>query len=102
MLGIDCVQLAAGLLAFRRAHGSSRAGAPSLARYARWHGALLAGGAVLLAVPVLLGLTRVISADTALIAALALEVPALLFARSALKSLEAAHQARRPIGPPAP
>jgi hypothetical protein len=57
---------------------------------------LLLAGAVVLAVPVVLGLAHVISATAALVIALVLEAVALLVSRWTVRRLEAAHQARRP------
>ena len=96
MLAIDCLQFVAGLVAFRRARRSARAGAPSLARYSRSHGAILCGGALLLAVPVALGLTHVIASGTGVYSALVVELLGFLASRPAVKRLDAAHQARRP------
>jgi uncharacterized membrane protein len=96
LLAIDCVQVAVALAAFGRGRRSSRASAPSHARYSFAHGLLLLGGAVALALPVLLGLLNVISATAAVVVALVLEAIAVPVSRSTVMRFEAAHQARRP------
>lgn len=96
LLALDCVQLATALAAFGRGRQSSRAGAPSHARYSFAHGLLLLGGAIVLALPVVLGLAHVISATVAVAVALGLEAVALIVSRLTLRRLEAAHQSRRP------
>ncbi|HEX6789223.1 MAG TPA: hypothetical protein VF091_08280 [Gaiellaceae bacterium] len=96
LLALDCIQVAAAAAAFARARQSSRAGAPSHARYSFAHGLLLLGGSVVLALPVVLGLAHVLSATAAVVAALVLEALALVASREAVRRLEAAHQARRP------
>jgi hypothetical protein len=96
LLATDCLQVAGALAAFARGGRSSRADAPSHARYSFAHGLLLLGGAVVLAVPVVLGLTHVISATAAVIVALVLEGVGLCGSRWTVKRLEAAHQSRRP------
>lgn len=96
LLALNCIQLAAAAGAFVRGRRSSRAGAPSLARYSFAHGLLLLGGAVVLALPVVLGLMHVISATAAVVAALVLEAVALVVSREAVRRFEAAHQSRRP------
>jgi hypothetical protein len=96
LLAADCLQVAGALAAFIRGRRSTRAGAPSHARYSRAHGLLLLVGAVVLAVPVVLGLTHVISSTAAFVAALVLEAVALVVSRRAVSRLEDAHQARRP------
>jgi len=96
LLAADCLQVAGALAAFARGRRSARAGAPSHAHYSLAHGVLLLAGAVVLAVPVVLGLAHVISATAALVIALVLEAVALLVSRWTVRRLEAAHQARRP------
>lgn len=96
LLAVDFLQAVFALRAFQRARAGRRAGAPSYARYSFGRGLLALMGALVLAVPVVLGLASVLSAVAALVLALVLEACALPVARSALKRLEAAHQARRP------
>jgi hypothetical protein len=96
LLAIDCLQVAVGLAAFVRGRRSAQRGAPSHARYSFAHGRLLLAGAVVLGLPLVLGLLDVISATAAVIAAVGLEAVALLVSRQTVKRLEAAHQARRP------
>lgn len=96
LLLVDGVQVATAFAALRRSWLSSRAAAPSLARYSLAHAMLMIGGASVLALPVLLGLFTVISSTAALIIALVLEVVGLLVSRPSIKRLDAAHQARRP------
>lgn len=96
LLALDCVQIGFGLWAVVRSRRDLAAGAPSHARYSLSHGLILLAGALLLAVPVILGLAATISADTAVYVAVALEVVAFLASRPAVKRLEAAHLARRP------
>jgi hypothetical protein len=96
LLAVDCVQLVAALVAFLRGARSSRAGAPSRARYSRLHGVVLLVGALLLALPVALGLAGVISHLAAVVTALVLEAAAFVLSRQVVKRLEAAHLARRP------
>jgi hypothetical protein len=96
LLAVDVVQLGFALAAFVRGLRSSRAGAPSHARYSFQHGLLLLVGAAVLAVPVILGLTGVIDETAAVVAALVLEVVAFVVSRPAAKRFEAAHLARRP------
>jgi hypothetical protein len=99
LLVLGCLQILVGVVALRRSRRSRRSrlvGAPSHARYAREHGALLLGGAVVLMVPIALGLAGVVAESSAFYAAVALEVIALPFARMQLRRSEAAHLARRP------
>jgi hypothetical protein len=96
LLVVDCVQVAVAIAALVRARRSARAGAPSHARYSLGHGLVLLAGALVLAVPVVLGLAGVISATAAVVAALVLEALALLVSRPTVKRLEAEHLARRP------
>jgi hypothetical protein len=96
LLAIDCLQVAVALAVFGRGRRSARRGAPSHARYSFAHGVLLLGGALALALPVVLGLLDVVSATAAVIAAVGLEAVALPASRATVKRLEAAHQARRP------
>lgn len=96
LLAADCLQLAGAVAAVVRGRRSSRAGAPSLARYSFAHAWLLLGGAAVLAVPIVLGLANVISNDAAVGIALGLEATAFLVSRWAVRRLEAAHQSRRP------
>jgi hypothetical protein len=96
LLAVDCAQIVIAVAAFVRGRRSSQAGAPSHARYSFAHGLLLLGGAVLLALPVVLGLADVISATVAVGVALGLEVVAFGVSRRTVSRLEAAHQARRP------
>jgi hypothetical protein len=100
LLAVDLVQVGFGVAALVRARRSSRAGAPSHARYSLGHGLLLLGGALVLAVPVVLGLAGVISETAAVVAALVLEAVAFLLSRPALRRLEAQHLARRPGAAP--
>jgi hypothetical protein len=83
----------AALVRGRRSH---KAGAPSHARYSYSHAALLAGGSIVLGVPIVLGLTGVIPEDVAVFTAIALEIIVFPLARLTLVRLEAAHYARRP------
>jgi len=96
LLAADCLQVAGALAAFVRARRSAQAGAPSHTRCSRAHGLLLLAGAVVLAVPVVLGLAHVISSTAAFVAALVLEAVALLVSRRTVRRLDDAHQARRP------
>ena len=96
LLAVDCFQVAIAVAAFVRGRRSLRAGAPSHARYSFAHGFLLLGGAVLLVLPVTLGLVHVISARAAVVAALVLEVAAFVVSRPTVMRFEAANQARRP------
>jgi hypothetical protein len=96
LLVIDCLQLLVGALALQRSRRSRLAGAPSHARYALEHAALLLGGAVVLLAPIVLGLTGVVAESSAFYAAVALEVAALPLARAQLRRSEAAHLSRRP------
>jgi hypothetical protein len=57
---------------------------------------LLLGGAIVLLVPIALGLADIIAASIAFYIAVALEVIALPLARMHLRRSEAAHIARRP------
>jgi hypothetical protein len=95
-LGVDCLQVAAGFAAFERARRSIARGAPSHGRYSFSHGALLLTGALVLLVPVVLGLARVIASDVALYVALGLEVCAFVVSRPVVRRFEAAHLQRRP------
>ncbi len=97
LLALDCVQLLVGLLALVRSGRSRRAGAPSLARYAREHAALLLGGGLVLLVPIVLGLSEMFGGTTAVSVAIALEVVVLPVAQIRLRRSEAAHMARRPV-----
>jgi hypothetical protein len=97
LLVLNCVQLLVGVAALQRSRRSRLAGAPSHARYAREHAALLLVGAVVLTVPIALGLADVVAESTAVYATLALEVVALPLARMQLRRSEAAHLARRPV-----
>src|SRR5258708_31015253 len=97
LLAADGVQLVAGLAGYSRGRRSSRAGAPSHARYSAAQGTLLVSGALFLAVPVLLGLLTVISTNVAVYVAVALALLSFPVARAAVKRFEAAHQARRPV-----
>jgi hypothetical protein len=85
------------LIAVDRSRRSRRAEAPSHARYAREHAMLLFGGAVVLLVPIILGLAGVIAYSSAVYAALALELIAFPLARTLLRRSEAGHLARRPV-----
>jgi hypothetical protein len=96
LLGLGVGQLLVALVAIARGRRSHRAGAVSLARYSFAHAALLAAGSVVLAVPIVLGLTDVIAEDVAIYSAVGLEIVVLPFARMALDRFEAAHHARRP------
>jgi len=96
LLVLDCVQIAVALVAVGRSRRSHRAGAPSHARYSLEHAILLLGGALVLLVPIVLGLTGVIADSTAVYAALALELAVFPVARTLLRRSEAAHLARRP------
>jgi hypothetical protein len=96
LLGVDGLQVVVAVAAFQRGRGSLRAGASSHARYSFRHGLLLLVGAVILAVPVALGLSGAISAAVALIVALVLEAAVLPVARAVVKRLEAAQLACRP------
>jgi membrane protein implicated in regulation of membrane protease activity len=62
---------------------------------------LLVVGALLLAVPVFLGLYGAISTSAAVFAALSLELLAFVVSRPAVRRLDDAHQARRPGRPAA-
>ena len=97
LLVLGCLQILVGLIARQRSRRSRLNGAPSHARYAREHAALLLGGAVVLMVPIALGLADVVAELTAVYATLALEVIALPLARMQLRRSEAAHLARRPV-----
>jgi hypothetical protein len=96
LLILDCLQILVGLVALLRSRRSRLAGAPSHARYALEHAALLLGGAIVLLVPIALGLADVIAESIAFYIAVALEVIALPLARMHLRRSEAAHLARRP------
>ena len=96
LLVLDCLQLLVGVAALLRSRRSRLAGAPSHARYAREHAALLLGGAVVLLVPIVLGLAGVVAESSAVYAAVALEVIALPLGRMQLRRSEAAHLSRRP------
>ena len=96
LLARDAVQLLLAVAALARGRRSRRAGAPSHARYSYAHAALLAGGSIVLAVPIVLGLTDVIAEDVAVYAAIVLELIALPVARMLLDRFEAAHYERRP------
>jgi hypothetical protein len=96
LLVLDCLQILAGLAALLRSRRSRITGAPSHARYALEHAALLLGGAIVLLVPIVLGLADVVAESTAFSIAVALEVIALPLARMLLRRSEAAHLARRP------
>ena len=96
LLALDCIQIGFGLWAVGRSRRSLAAGAPSHARYSLSHGLILLAGALLLALPVMLGLAGTISTHTAVYIAVALEIVAFLVSRPAVKRLEAAHLARRP------
>lgn len=54
LLVLDCLQILVGLVALLRSRRSRLAGAPSHARYALEHAALLLGGAIVLLVPVVM------------------------------------------------
>jgi VIT1/CCC1 family predicted Fe2+/Mn2+ transporter len=96
LLALDCLQIGLAVAAFVRGRRSAQTGAPSHARYSFAHGLLLLGGAVVLAVPVVLGLAGVISTTLAVVVALVLEAVAAVVSRRTVRRLEAAHQARRP------
>jgi hypothetical protein len=96
LLVLDCLQILVALVAVDRSRRSRRAAAPSHARYAREHAVLLLGGAIVLLVPIALGLAGVIAYSSAVYAALALELIAFPLARTLLRRSEAAHLARRP------
>jgi hypothetical protein len=96
LLVLDCLQILVGMAALQRSRRSRLAGAPSHARYAREHAALLLGGAVVLMVPIALGLAGVVAESSAVYAAVALEVIALPLGRLQLRRSEAAHLSRRP------
>jgi hypothetical protein len=96
LLVLDCLQILVGLIALRRSRRSRLVGAPSHARYALEHAALLLAGAVVLLVPIALGLADVVDESIAFYVAVALEVIALPLARMQLRRSEAAHLARRP------
>jgi hypothetical protein len=96
LLVLDCLQIVAGLVALLRSRRSRLAGAPSHARYALEHAALLLGGAIVLLVPIVLGLADVVAESIAFYIAVALEIIALPLARMHLRRSEAAHLARRP------
>jgi hypothetical protein len=81
LLVLDGVQLAAALVAWVHAGRRRRAEESVLARYSRDHGLLLAAGAVLLAVPLLLGLADVISPRTAVWIVVLAEVAGAVAAR---------------------
>jgi hypothetical protein len=74
LLGLDCLQLGVSLLAV--AHGRRRRlrDEHQLARYSFGHARLLAAGAVVLALPLVLGLARVIGSWTALWVVVSVEV----------------------------
>jgi hypothetical protein len=97
LLVVDCLQILVGLVALQRSRRSRLHGAPSHARYAREHAALLLVGAVVLMLPIALGLADVVAESSAVYATLALEVIAFPLARMQLRRSEAAHLARRPI-----
>jgi hypothetical protein len=97
LLVVDCIQIGFGIAALVRARRSAAAGAPSHARYSTAHGLILLAGALLLAVPVILGLAGTISVEAAFYSALLLELAGFLVSRPAVKRLEAAHLARRPV-----
>ena len=96
LLALDCVQMVVALLAFARSRRSRKAGAPSHARYSLEHAGLLLAGAIVLLVPIVLGLVDAVRESTALYAAIALEVAVLPLARIALRRSAAAHLSRRP------
>jgi hypothetical protein len=95
LLALDCAQLLVAAAALVRGRRSLRAGAPSHARYSYAHAALLAGGSLFLAVPIVLGLTGVVPEDIAIYLSLALELVTVVPTRIALGRFEAAHYARR-------
>ena len=96
LLALDCVQIGFAGAAVWRSRRSHRAGAPSHARYALEHALLLLGGAIVLLVPIVLGLAGVISDSAAVWSAIALEVIVFPIARLLLRRSEAAHLSRRP------
>jgi hypothetical protein len=96
LLGLDGLQLLIAATALVRGRRSLRAGAPSHARYSFLHAALLAGGSVVLAVPLVLGLADVLADDVAVYTALGLELVVFPLARGVLGRLESAHYQRRP------
>jgi hypothetical protein len=95
LLALDCVQLIFALAALARGRRSGRAGATSHARYSYQHSALLAAGSLILAVPIVLGLSGAVGERAAVSTALALELVVFPLAWKALGRFDTAHQARR-------
>jgi hypothetical protein len=87
ILVADALQLASAVAAL--AQGRRRRGREEhrLADYSLRHSALLAAGSLVLAVPAALGLTGVIGTRTAVWAAVAVEVVALVVSRTILARL---------------
>jgi hypothetical protein len=88
LLVFDGAQLGAALAAWSLSRRRRRADDPVLARYSRDHGLLLAAGAVLLAIPLVLGLAGVVAARTAVWIVLAAEVAGALAARELLDRMD--------------
>ena len=87
LLVLDGAQLAVALAAGAHARRHRRRDEHALARYSRDHGLLLAAGALLLAVPLVLGLAEVISPRTAVWIVIAAEAAGVVAARALLDRL---------------
>ena len=84
LLALDALQLVAALVALEHGRRRTRREEHALARYSRQHAALLAAGALVLAVPAVLGLADVISDRVAVIAVVVGELLAIAVARPLL------------------
>jgi hypothetical protein len=94
LLGLDGIQLAIALVAVEHGRRRHARGEHHLGRYSHSHAALLAGGALLLAVPLVLGLTGAISNRVAIGSVIGAEVVGAAAARILLERMHrAAHGA---------
>jgi hypothetical protein len=92
LLVLDCAQLAVAGLAVHQGRRRRRRDLERLARYSFQHAALLAVGAALLAIPIVLGLVGVVRPQTAVWIVIGAEAAGAFLARAVLDRLHrAAH-----------
>jgi hypothetical protein len=86
-LGLDALQLVAGGAAVAQGRRRRSRGEDALASYSFRHAGLLVAGSIVLAVPLVLGLTRVVADANAVALAVLFELVALVLARPVLVRL---------------
>jgi hypothetical protein len=92
LVALDGLQLAAAVAALVQGSRRRRRGEDALSRYSHGHARVLAAGALLLAVPMALGLADVVSPRTAIWIVIVAEIVAITAARVLVERLHrAAH-----------